>query len=144
GWRHPLLVRPAAAAPLAALRGRHGGPRRGAWGLALLGEHRGLRWDVGAEAPPLHTPPDPLGGEARVGADRGEFGTGEAGAVEDRVEPVALVAVRLFTETGDHAACLRIDRHLAAVDQMRPLARFAAQLRVRISTRDRRLIRAPT
>src|SRR5207245_10175430 len=88
--------------------------------------------------------PDPVGWGARVGADRGQFGTGEAGAVEDRLEPVALVAVRLFTETSDHTACLRVDRHLAAEDEMRPLARFAAQLRVRVGARDRLLIRAPT
>src|SRR6266446_8854481 len=137
-------MRPDAALALAASAGGNCLPLRlGRRVLARLREHRWLRRDVGDEAAPLHSSPDALGGEAGVGGDRGEFGTGEAGAVEDRVECVALVTGCLFTEQGDDAARLRVDRHLAAEDEVRTLARFAAQLRIGIGTRDRRLVRAP-
>jgi hypothetical protein len=74
----------------------------------ILGTYR----DVGDQAAPFQAAPDALGGEAGVGADRDELGAGEAGAVEERVERVALVAIGLLAEAGDNAARLRVDRHL--------------------------------
>src|SRR5207245_10481546 len=58
-------------------------------GSPSAGSIVGLRRDVGDEAAPLDTPPDPFGGEARGGADRGQFGTGKTGAAQARVDPVA-------------------------------------------------------
>src|SRR5712691_8190042 len=139
---HPLLVRPDAALALAALTGGESLALCIALRLALFGQHRRLRRDVGDQAASVDVPPDALGGKAGVGADRGEFGAGEAGAVEDRVEPITLVAVRLLAEAGDDTARLRVDRHLAAVDKVRPLTRFPAQLRVGIGARDRARVRA--
>jgi hypothetical protein len=66
----------------------------------------------------------------------------EASTIQQRRDRVALETVRLLAEAGDDHAPLAVDRDLAAINEVRPLARLAAQLRLRIGTRDRRLVRA--
>ena len=81
---HPLLVRPDAALALTARTGGHGLPLGVAFGLALLGQHRRLRWDGGDQPPLGGVVPDALGGEALVGADTRELREHEADTVEQR------------------------------------------------------------
>src|SRR6266516_2174539 len=98
--------------------------------LAGFRQHHRLRRDEGGDPAPLGRPPDALGREARVGADRGELGAGEAGAVKQRLDRVALEAVRLLAAAGDDATVLAVDRDLAAIDEVGAMTGLVAQLRL--------------
>src|SRR5207244_6527150 len=86
------------------------------WLVSLFRQHRRLRRDVGRDPSPLGCAPDALGGKAGVGADRLQLRAGEADAVEQRLNRVALEAASLLALAGNDHAVFAIDRHLAAVD----------------------------
>src|SRR4051794_8732427 len=90
-------------------------------------EHRALRRHVGDYPQTGDVLPHLLAGEPLIGADRLKLGAGEAGALDNRHQRVALMALRSLTQARHHAARLGIDSDLAAVDEMRAPAGPAAQ-----------------
>ncbi len=99
GVDHPLLVRRDPDRALAARPRGEGLPLRVRRRLlARLREHRRLRRDVGGDSGPIGRLPDPLGCEAGVGRDRFELGQGEASAVQERLDGVALKTVGLLAQ----------------------------------------------
>src|SRR5437773_1679012 len=142
GVRHPQPVCPDAGLAFRACAGREREPLRvRARRATVARQHRLLRRDVGDDPPLGRVFPDALGGEALVGADARELWQQETDAVEQRSERVAFVTLRTLGETAGDTAPLRINRDLAAMNEVRPLPRLALQPRVRIAARDRGRVR---
>src|SRR6266536_4722654 len=134
---HPPPVRPDAGVAFRACPSLEREPLRVGARLATVAwQHRLLRGDVRDESPLRGVLPDALGGEALIGADTRELRQHETDAVEDRRQRVAFVTLRPLTEAAGDTALLRIDRDLAAVDEVRPLSRLALQPRIWIAGRD--------
>src|SRR6266508_2654860 len=137
GVGHPSPVRPDTGVAFRAFPSLEREPLRVRARLATVArQHRLLRRDVRDDPSFGGRLPDALGREALVGADTRELRQREADAVEDRRERVALVAFGALAQAARDTTLLWIDADLAAVDEVRSLARLSLQPRVWIGGRD--------
>src|SRR6266540_4811290 len=137
GVGHPSLVRPDTGVAFRACPSLEREPLRVRARLATVArQHRLLRRDVRDDPSFGGRLPDALGREALVGADTRELRQREADTVEQRRERVALMTLGALAEAARDTTLLRIDADLAAVDEVRTLARLSLQPRVWIGRRD--------
>src|SRR6266542_4242916 len=137
GVGHPPPMRPDAGVAFRACPSFEREPLRVRARLATIArQHRLLRRDVRDDASLRGALPDPLGGEALVGADTRELRQDEADAVEDRRERVAFMALGTLAETAGDTTPLRIHTNVTAIDKVWPLARLPFQARAGVSGRD--------